>query len=198
MMTKARLVRFLVPIGASAAVLVLTLLLLYDEALRRAILEPVAWMINDVRQSLGALPQALLWAIVLLIGCAVLLASWRRVLGGSRSKPDRRRRTVIEPCNANAIESLARDIDRAPRRHVSRVRVVRELSILAVRLIAQKEGLPLEEARRLLRSGQWPEDPRVRRFFASRRDGKSGVPRQSFLEAATYTLAHLERYHQEV
>jgi len=198
MMAKTRFVRWLVPIGVASIVLTLTLLLLYDEALRRAILEPVTWMLHDVRRSLSSLPQAVLWIIVLLIGCVGLVASWRRMLIGLRSKPDRRRWAVIKPYNPNALESLARDLDRAPKRHVSRVRVVRELSILAVRLIAQKEGLPLEEARKLLHSGRWPEDPRVRRFFASRRDGKSGVPRHSFLEAAAHTLAHLERYHQEV
>jgi hypothetical protein len=198
MITKARLVRFVFPVGVTAIVVALTLLLLYNEPLRRAILEPVTWMINDVRQSLSALPQALLWAIGLLIGSVVLVLSWKRVLGGSGSRSDHRRWTVVKPSNTNAIESLARDLHRSRRRHVSRVRVVRELSILAVRLIAQREGLSLEEARSLLNSGQWPDDPRVRRFFASRRDGQRGVPRHSFLEAVAYTLAHLERYHQEV
>jgi hypothetical protein len=198
MMTKARLMRFVVPVGVSAIAVVLTLLLLYSEPLRRAILEPVTWMINDIRQSLGALPQALLWAIGLLIGSVVLVASWKRVLGGFRSKPAHRRWTPAKPHNTNAIASLARDLSRAHRRHVSRARIVRELSILAVRLIAQREGLSLEEARSLLNSGQWPDDPHVRRFFASRRDGQRGVPKRSFLEAVAYTLAHLERYHQEV
>lgn len=198
MMTKEGLVRFVVSVGVSAIVVVLTLLLLYNEPLRRAILEPVTWMINDIRRSLGALPQALLWAIGLLIGSVVLVVSWKRVLSGSRSKPEHGRWSAVRPCNANAIASLARDLDRSRKRHVSRVRIVRELSILAVRLIAQREGLSLEEARSLLNSGQWPDDPRVRCFFASRRDGQGGVPKQSFLEAVAYTLAHLERYHQEV
>jgi hypothetical protein len=198
MTPKARILRFAVLAGVLGIVLVLTLLLLYNEPLRRAILEPATWMINDVRRSLDALPQALLWGIGLLIGSVILVASWRRALAGFRCKPERRRRTTVKPRNTNAITSLARDLHRSPKRHVSRVRIVRELSILAVRLIAQKEGLPLDAARSLLNSGQWPEDPRVRRFFASRRDGKSGVPKQSFLEAAAHTLAHLEHYHQEV
>ncbi len=197
-MTKARLMRFVVPVGVSAIAVILTLLLLYSEPLRRTIIEPVTWMINDIRQSLGTLPQALLWAIGLLIGSFVLIVSWKRVLGGPRSHPDHRRWTAIKPSNSNAIASLARDLDRSRKRHVSRVRIVRELSILAVRLIAQREGLSLEEARKLLNSGQWPDDPQVRRFFAARRDGQRGVPKQRFLEAVAYTLAHLKRYHQEV
>lgn len=197
-MIKARLVRFVVPVGVSALVVALTLLLLYNAPLRRAILEPVTWVVNDIRRALGALPQALLWAIGLLIGGVVLVMSWKRTVGGSGSRPGHPRWTVVKPCNTNAIESLARDIDRSRNRHVSRVRIVRELSILAVRLIAQREGLSLEEARKLLNSGQWPDDPRVRRFFASRRDGEKGIPKQFFLEAVAYTLAHLERYHQEV
>ena len=198
MMSNSRLVRFVLPVGVSVIAVVLTLLLLYNEPLRRTILEPITWMINDIRQLLGAFPQALLWVIGLLIGVVVLVSGWKRALGGSRSRPDRRRRIAVRPSNSNAIAQLARDLDRSRKRHVSRVRVVRELSILAVRLIALREGLSLEEARKLLNSGQWPDDPHVRRFFASQRDGHRGIPKQRFLEAVAYTLAHLERYHQEV
>ncbi len=197
-MNRKRVARLAAPIGVAALVVALTLLLLYNAPLRRAILEPVTWLVNDIRGALAALPQALLWAIGLLIGGFVLVMSWKRTAGGSGSRPDHPRRTVVKPCNTSAIENLARDLGRAPKRHVSRVRIVREMSILAVRLIAQREGLPLEDARKLLNSGRWPDDPRVRRFFASRRDGERGVPKQLFLEAVAYTLAHLERYHQEV
>ena len=198
MTTKPRFVRFIVPVGVSGIVLTLALLLLYNDPVRRAILEPATWAVNDVRQSLAALPQALLWAVGLLIGGAILILSWRRVLTEARSRPDHRRWTVVKPRNTNAIARLARDLASSPKRHVSRVRIVRELSILAVRLIAQREGISLEEARKLLLSSQWPDDLRVRRFFASRRDGERGVPKKSFVEAVEYTLAYLDRYHQEV
>lgn len=196
MTAKERLTRFAVPVGVLAIVVALTLLLLYHEPLRRSILDPVTWMISDIRRALAALPQALLWAVGLLIGCAILLAAWRRVPGEKEPKPPRR--TTVRPHNKNAIEALARDLERSPRRHVSRVRIVRELSVLAVRLIAQREGLSLEEARKLLNSGQWPDDPLVRQFFAVRPGGGSGVSKGGFLEALTHTLAYLERYHQEV
>jgi len=197
-MSRARWIRLALFGGVLAIVLSLTLLLLYNAPLRRTILDPLTWMLDDIRQALAALPQALLWAIGLLIGCAVLLATWSRALGGIRERPARKRSTYVRPQNTNAIASLARDLERSPRRHVSRVRVVRELSVLAVRLIAQREGLSLDEARGLLNSGAWPDDPLVRQFFATRPGGVRGVPKHRFLEAAARTLTHLERYHQEV
>lgn len=197
MTTRNRLVRFALPVGVLAIVVALTLLLLYHAPVRRAILEPVTWMINDVRRALAPLPQALLWAVGLLIGCAVLLAAWRR-FPDEAAKPKRARWTAVRPHNTNAIETLARDLERSPRRHLSRVRIVRELSVLAVRLIARREGLSLEEARKLLNSGQWPDDPRVQELFATRPGGGPGVPKQRFLESVAHTLAHLERYQQEV
>ena len=197
-MNRARWIRLALTVGVLAIIISLTLLLLYNAPLRRTILEPVTWMISDIRQALAALPQALLWAIGLLIGCAVLLVTWSRTLGGIRRKPASRRAGYVRPRNTNAIESLARDLERSPRRHVSRVRIVRELSVLAVRLIARREGLSLEEARKLLNSGRWPDDPLVRQFFATRPGGGRGVPKHRFLEAAARTLSHLERYHQEV
>lgn len=199
-MTRARWTRLALFVGVLAIIVSLTLLLLYNAPLRRTILDPLTWMFNDIRRALAPLPQALLWAIGLLIGCAILLATWSRALGGMRERPAGAGRRIgyVRPQNTNAIASLARDLERSPRRHVSRVRVVRELSVLAVRLIARREGLSLEEARSLLNSGQWPDDPLVRQFFATRPGGGRGVPKHRFLEAAARTLTHLERYHQEV
>jgi len=197
-MNRKRLARVVVPAVAVALVVALTLLLLHHAPLRLAILEPVTWMFSDIHSTLSTLPQALIWAAGLLIGCAILIASWRRLLAGLTVRSQRARRRVVRPHNANAIAGLARDLARSPRHHVSRVRVVRELSVLAVRLLAQREGVPLEQARKLLQSGQWPDDPLVRRFFGSRRDDAKSIPKHAFVDAARTTLAFLERYHQEV
>ena len=197
-MTKERFIRFAVPVAITAFVAALTLLLLYDPPLRRALLDPIVWMANDIRNGLAKLPQALLWAIALLIGCAILLVAWRRLLRGDRRAPKQRPAPMVRPHNANAVAALARDLRRARRHHVSRVRVVRELTVLAIRLIAQREGIPLEEARTRIRSGHWPDDPEIQRFFALRRDGAEAVRKHGFDDAVEATLAFLDRYHQEV
>jgi hypothetical protein len=193
-----RLRRFARPIVIAAVAVTLTLLLLYSRPLRSAILDPLVWLLNDIRGSLAALPQALLWGIGLLIGCFALGVSWKRVLDGLKDRPKRARWAPVRPHNALAIEELARALRRSPKRHVSRVRVVRELTVLAVRLIAQRRGVSLDEARRLLNSGEWPDDPRVRRLFAIRRAGWGGRSKQRFLDAVQHATAYLERYHQEV
>ncbi len=197
-MNREKLARFARPIGISIVAVTLTLLLLYSRPVRSAILDPLVWLFNDIRRSLSALPQALLWGGGILIGCFVLLASWKRILGSLRERTEAPRRPIVRPHNALAIEELARALHRSPKRHVSRMRVVRELSILAVRLIAQKQGITLDEARSLLGAGDWPDDSRVKRLFGLRRAGRGGLPKQRFLDAVRHTLAYLERYHQEV
>ena len=196
-MKRDRVLRYALPAGVVALVAALTLLLLYNEPLRRAILDPVTWAVSDIRRSLAALPQALLWAIGLLLGCAVLLVSWRRALRDADSPPARPRPATVRPDNENTVAGLARDLRRAKRRHVSRTRVAGELSMLAERLIARRKGVPIQEARSMIQSGQWPDDPDIRRFFASRR-GESTVPKEQFIEVVETTLAFLDRYHQEV
>jgi len=198
-MTRERFVRFAVPIAVTAFVVALTLLLLYNPPLRRVLLDPIVWMANDIRNGLAKLPQALLWAVALLIGCAILLVAWRKLLRGDRGAPKQQRLTPpVRPHNANAVAALARDLRRARRHHVSRVRVVRELTVLAIRMIAKREGIPLDEARTKIRSGQWPDDPEIRRFFALRRDGAEAIRKHGFDDAVEATLAFLDRYHQEV
>jgi len=197
-MTRSRLRRFAVPAALVALVVALTLFLLYNEPLRRAILEPVTWILNDIRHALAPLPQALLWAIGLLVGCAVLLVSWRRALRCTRSRPARTRRFPVKPHNANAIATLATDLHRARKHHVSRSRIVRELAMLAERMIAKREGIGIDQARQMIHSGEWPADPEMRRFFASRRTGAAAIPKQQFLEAVETALQFLDRYYQEV
>jgi hypothetical protein len=190
--------RIALPIAIGATVVALTLLLLYSEPLRMAILEPATWMIDDVRRSLATVPQGLLWAIGLLIGIGVLAASWKRVLTALTAKPRISRRSIVRPYNANAIATLTRDLDRAAKHHSSRARIVRELAILAIRLIAKREGISVEEARKLVVAGRWPDDRRVKQLFASRRAGANRTPKQSFVDAVEYALAYLVRYYQEV
>jgi len=198
-MTRERVLRLAIRIAAVAFVVALTLLLLYSEPVRRVLLDPIVWIANDIRNGLAKLPQALLWAVGLLIGCAILGISWQRTLRAITSRrPPHRREPIIRPYNANAIATLARDLHRAPKRHVSRNRVVRELSIVAIRLLAKRRGIPLHEARALLRSGRWPDDPKVRRLFASRRHGEAAIRKHEFIDAVEATLAYLDHYHQEV
>ena len=197
-MIKKRFVRLAVSIAAAGFVVALPLLLLYSPPLRRVLLDPIVWIANDVRNALAKLPQALLWAVGLLIGCVILLFSWRRVLRGITSRPPRPRETPVRPYNIDAVATLARDLHRARRHHVSRRRVIRELSVLAIRLLAKRRGIPLHEARALLRLGRWPDDAVVRRLFASRHGGGGAVRRHEFIDAVEATLEFLDHYHQEV
>jgi len=200
MTNRAKLLKAAVFALTIAILTALTLLLLYSRPLRAAILEPAVWLLQDVRRTLAKFPQAMLWGIALLLGCAALAGSWKRVLRSvfPAAPHARRRDPTVRPQNAQTVDSLARDVLRAPRHHVSRVRVTRELSDLAIRLIAKREGLSLGDAHRRLRSGDWSLDPEVRRFFAGKRAGHVDAARRPFVAAAEYVLSYLERYHQEV
>ncbi len=185
-------------VGVATAMGTALVLVAYAPA-RRAVVEPLTWALADLRRSLAAVPEALLWGGILLIGYIVLLVSWRRLVARARPRPTAPRPTTEpHPRDRSAVAALAQDLARARRRQISRRRVVRELSVLAVRLVARHEGLPLPRARELVTSGDWPDDPRVRRLLGSRRDDRSALPRDAFLDAVRHTVTYLEHYHQEV
>jgi len=191
--------RWILAITTLGVALPLALLLLYSSSLRRVILEPMTWIIDDMSQALASLPQMAQWGIGLLVGVVILGVAWEKIPDdlGVRARPGRRR-VSLRPFGEHPLERLASDLTHARRRHVSRVRILRELSILAVRLIAQREAVSIDEARKLLVSGEWPEDPDIRRFFASRQAGRRTIPRAQFREAVARTVSYLEHYHQEV
>ncbi|GEM_PF-2915968 len=197
MRSKEKPARSILPILVLAAAAVCVFLLLFVEPIRDALLDPIARALHDMRTSLRALPQTFQWGCAILLGVVLLATSWKRTPTKPRPRWTRREPAVVKPHNRNAIESLARSLARSERRHVSRVRVIREVSILAVRLIAQREGCSLEQARKLLNSGEWTQDPLVRKFFASHRD-RGNHRKESFSHTVSHTLEYLERYYQEV
>jgi len=189
-------IRSLAPIAILILAVGCTLVLLYSRPVRNAILDPILSALNEIRNTLALLPQSILWAAGIFLGTIILAIAGQRMLERPSGKRRRSAPPSVAPYNTHAVDSLSRSLARSVKRHVSRVRIVRELAVLAVRLIARKEGCSLPEARKLLNSGYWTDDPVVRRFFALRDRGKPG--RQDFSNAVEHTLKYLEQYHQEV
>jgi len=163
------------------------------EELRLLVLVPLIKGYHLIRYHyIERLPQFLLWAIPLAL---LFLIIFRSILRFPRScAPTSSERPT--PAGVGNLARIARHIHRARSSRIARVRLCRRVFEIAARLVARHEGLPLEQARDLLRSGAWDADPAVVTFLRSHhRENRGG---RDFVARLEHIVAFLEKYHQEV
>lgn len=132
---------------------------------------------------LDALPQGILWTLLLLLLSFLGLRLIRRL---SRARPPQPKKTTPEVSRARELSALLRRTRYSPwAKRALRQRVAR----LAVSLRVGRERLSPSQAWQELQSGRWPGDGALGRFLR-------GEDSPDFLSSLGQALDELERYAQ--
>lgn len=180
---------------AAVATVGLTLLLVLNDAIRHAILDPLISFYQVLRLLFMSLPQLVIWGIVLLIGTAFLSRAYPRPMSPS----SRRSRPTTRPVGQSdwTLIRLAELIEHSRLRRSARAGIVRVLAETAVLMIARHEGVPLSRAQEMLLSQDWTDDREVASFLTLR-PLASAIPKEGFRKRLVRSIDFLERYYQEV
>ena len=170
-------------------------LLFLQDFLRTAILDPVITGYYTIRWYALRLPELWLWSIITLVPALFLLRAYLRVFTGAVRQPDSR---VLLVPQKDDLDILAELVGRAHHHVFSRLRLTGELAALAIRMIAWKEGVSLEEARLRFESGDWCEKPIVRQFFDCYKLRYERRRGRNFGEQLEQTISFLEDYQRRV
>ncbi|HWQ12370.1 MAG TPA: hypothetical protein VNL77_06195 [Roseiflexaceae bacterium] len=127
-------------------------------AVRDAVVAPLLLLLWGASLLLGSLPQALLWGLLVLLAAVLAVRS----LSGLRV-PALRRRTVPGPAGRTA--AWLRLVQLTGRDEYARWRLAQRLAQLAVELLAEREGLPPQQARRRLEDPSLDAPPAVRAYL---------------------------------
>lgn len=183
---------------AACAVLAMALTALLIPAvgaeLHAAILTPLIAAFYTVRAYIERLPQLLLWILPILVASMLL---FQLLLALPRLKQHHHRGRPPQAGDGKLAE-MSRQIQRTRVSRFARVRVCRQLSDSAMRLLARRYCLSIEEARTLLRDGQWEADPSVISFLTPHVHHQRPSAGKGFLIQLARTLTFLERYRQEI
>jgi len=162
--------------------------------LHAAILTPMIAAYYTIRAYIERLPQLLLWVIPILVTSIVL---FRLLLALPRLKQQNRRDRTPRAGDGKLAETI-RQIQRTRMSRFARVRICRQLSDSAMRLLAKRYAVPIEEARRRLRSGDWEADPAVIGFLTPHLHHRRPTAGKGFLVQLARTLTFLEQYRQQI
>jgi len=190
--------RRILVVAAGVVILIgITLAFLFPlrELVRTALVEPLIKGYYIASWYVRRLPQLLLWSGLSLLAALFLVRYTVRILGPFSRPRTRWTQTSTPP---SELERLTAVIERAHRYPFSRRSLSSELVRLAVRLIARREGLSLDEARERFESFAWCDDPAVEGFFRYRRHYRGFGQGADFKRKLKQTIAFFERYQKGV
>lgn len=188
--------RIILAILAVGCVIGFSLLLIFNDAIRSFILDPIVEGINAARYMLGYMPQDLQWIISLLIVFVIVVAYYVSRLP-KRARQEIVLRSLKFPSQGPAMR-LTRVLERSAHNKFRREQVILELRDLAARSLAYRRGISVEEARHSLDTTEWTNDPSVRNFLSLDKHTAGTQKQKGFHDQADHALAHIERTYQEV
>jgi hypothetical protein len=181
---------------AVSLVVGLSLVLVFNDAVRGFVLDPLVSGINAVRYYLGYVSQTAQWLITLLAVSVIVIGYYF----GRLPYPavPTRMRPIPKFSTQGPAMALAEILGRAGHSMVRRERVILELRDLAVHSLAYRHGVSPDDARVLLDSTEWTSDAAVRAFLSPERRGAGKRAHKGFTDRVNRTLACIERAYQEV
>jgi len=189
-------IRIILAIIAVCCVIAFSLLLIFNDAVRGVILDPIVEGINAARYVLGYIPQDLQWIISLLIVFVIVIIYYVCRLP-KRARKASPHRSLQFPSQGPAMR-LDRILERAAHNRFRREQVVSELRDLAARSLAYHHGTSVEEAKDSLDTTEWTDDPSVRDFLSLDRLRAGENKQRRFHDQVDHALTHIERTYQEV
>lgn len=168
----------------------------YPEVLRIHILVPVIEAYFISRYYLEFVPQFYLWLIPPLIVTLIMCRRFVRWAKRGRTY-NTRQPSPISP-GEGELAQLAQQIRRAHYSRFARVRLSRTLIEIGARLVAGKDGLSVQQARRRLAEGYWRSDPSLHMFLTPRKHYTARQSGTAFEQSLRETITHLEEFGDDV
>ena len=187
--------RWIVLAGLGAAIVLATLLMLFHEGVRNAILVPFVAAYEGAAYVFKSIPQAIIWTILIAAWALYIYQVWP-----SWRMPNLRRRRAKGPLTGDSewtLIRLSQMLRDAHKKRSARAAVVRSLAETAVHLIARHHGISPIEARDRLQSKDWTENQEMAEFLGIRTLAEP-VPKEGFDEKLRRAITFLESYYQEV
>jgi len=188
--------RITLAIVAVCCVIAFSLLLIFNDAIRGFILDPIVEGINAARYMLGYIPQDLQWIISLLLAFVAVTVYFACRI------PKRAREATVPRSLKFPLQGPTMRLDwileRSAHNKFRREQVILELRDLAARSLAYHRGTSVEEAKDSLDTTEWTDDPSVRDFLSLDKLGAGKQKQKRFHDQVDHALTHIERTYQEV
>ncbi len=173
--------------------LTVSFVLLLREGFRRAVVVPIIQAYLSVRFYSSRFPQFIIWSIPVFGMTVLLLTIYLRTVFTILQKEQA---ATSEKKEVDPLQTLAVMIFHARRRPFHRKMIVQKLKKTAIRIIAERTGLSLSEARERFESGDWCENRAVRNLFFNTRGNNRLSKVHDFkwiLDKAISVLENLEQ-----
>lgn len=189
-------IRIILAIFAVCCIIGFSLLLVFNDALRSFVLDPIVGGINAARYVLGYMPQDIEWLLSLLVAFVLVFIYYMcRIPKRLRLKHV----PFVPPFPSEGpVMKLAWIVEKSTHNRFRRERVILELRDLAAHTLAYHKGISVDEAKDSLDTDNWTDDSVVRDFLSLHKHRAGKHEHKGFHDQVDHALAHIERTYQEV
>jgi len=181
---------------AMCSIVAFSLLLIFNQALRSFILDPIVAGVTAFRYAIGYIPQDVEWLITLLFLFVVAIITYVARLP---KRPMLERAPFVPPFPSEGpVMKLTQILEKATHNKFRRERVILEMRDLAAHTLAYNNGISVEEAKEALDTSEWTSNVAVRDFLSLDKHRAGKHDHKEFHNQVNHALAHIEQMYQEV